>query len=152
MRKNYVVLAAGVAVVLSLASCRNRTVDDGPRACFEHNCVALEIAATPQERARGLQEREHLSDGEGMLFVFERAGRHSFWMKDTLISLDIIWLDAARRVVDVKIRVPPCADDPCPNYTPQGEARYVLEVRGGLSEQWGLGKGDRVEIIMDQGL
>lgn len=117
-----------------------------PRACFANQCVLLELAWSPDQRARGLQHRAEFSAREGMLFIFDQPGRHAFWMKDTLIFLDMIWLDESYRVVDRRVNVPPCQVDPCPSYEPTQEAWFVLEVQGGLTEQWGLNEGDQLEI------
>lgn len=117
-----------------------------PRACFRRKCVALEIAQTQHERSLGLQRRASLSDKEGMLFLFESPDRYTFWMKDTWIPLDMIWLDAGDRVVDIRRCVPPCRTPQCPTYQPEAEALSVLEIRSGLSEEWGLRKGDHLDI------
>lgn len=81
-----------------------------------------------------------------MLFVFSSATKHSFWMKDTLIPLDMIWMDYAHRVVDMRTQVPPCTSDPCPVYTPSANALYVLEINSGLSDTIGLKIGDEVDF------
>lgn len=81
-----------------------------------------------------------------MLFILPERQRHSFWMKDTKIPLDIIWLDFVRRVVHVEDHVPPCQEDPCPTYTPDSSALYVLEVNAGHAKRMGLQKGDRLDF------
>ena len=88
--------------------------------------------------------RPHLASNEGMVFLFEDVGFHPFWMKDTLIPLDMIWLDAGRRVVDIAESVPPCQAEPCPTYAPSGHALYVLEAVAGFASQHGLKRGDTV--------
>ena len=90
----------------------------------------VEIADTVAKRQMGLMNRTELAEGEGMLFTFEKPGKHRFWMKDTLIPLDIIWLDVDYNVV-TKITAPPCTADPCPKFSPEGPASFVLEVKGG---------------------
>ncbi|MEE9217863.1 MAG: DUF192 domain-containing protein [Acidobacteriota bacterium] len=106
-----------------------------------------EVASTPRERALGLMFRERLGPEEGMVFLFEEAQLHSFWMKNTLIPLDIIWLDAAGRVVHVERQVPPCRAKPCPSLVPPRPAAWVLEVAGG--EARGLGVGDRLLVAAE---
>lgn len=92
----------------------------------------VEIADTPAERAQGLMNRETLPEGHGMLFVFDTPGRHGFWMKNTLIPLDIVWLDEDMQVLEAKFAVPcPAEAEQCPQYVPQQDAKYVLEVNGG---------------------
>lgn len=91
--------------------------------------ITAEVARTPDEMQRGLMLRESLCSECGMLFVFNEGGYYSFWMKNTLIPLDIIFIDANLTVVDIFHAVP-CASEPCQTYTPSREALYVLEVNG----------------------
>lgn len=97
--------------------------------CFGEVCYDVEIADEPQERRDWLMRRESMPDDHGMLFVFPENGIHRFWMKNTLIPLDMIWLDEEMTVVHVETDVPPCKADPCPSYWPFDiGARYVLEL------------------------
>ena len=92
----------------------------------------VEIANTNEERSQGLMYREKLEEGHGMLFVFEKVKVYEFWMKNTLIPLDMIWLDEDFDIVDVQTAVPcPVEEENCPTYKPKGVAKYVLEVNGG---------------------
>lgn len=118
------------------------------RLCFGERCVTLEIARTPEERRQGLMYRTALAAETGMLFIFEQPGYHSFWMKNTLIPLDILWLDENLTVVHIERNVPPCATDPCPSYRPPVEARYVLEVNAGAAE--GIGVGDAAKARQNE--
>jgi hypothetical protein len=97
---------------------------------------------------RGLGGRESLPDDRGMLFVFPDSGRQAFWMKDMLLSIDIIWISAEGRVVDVQTAQPePGVPDPqLKRYSPNGEAKYVLEVRAGLAAEKGAKVGDEARI------
>jgi len=97
---------------------------------------------------RGLGDRESLPDDRGMLFVFPEPGRHTFWMKNMLIPIDIIWISADGRVVDVQTARPePGVPDPqLRRYNPNGEAKYVLEVRAGLAAEQGVQAGDEARI------
>lgn len=115
----------------------------GPRVTFPDGwTVAVEIANSDELRAQGLMYRDHLAPDAGMLFFFPDEGEYPFWMKNTRIPLDIIWVDSNRRVAHVKFEVPPCRSDPCPSYAPNAPARYVLEVAGGVARQHGLKAGD----------
>lgn len=112
-----------------------------PGACFENNeCVSIEIADSPEERAKGLMNRSFLAPSAGMLFAFEQSAPHSFWMKNTLIPLDVIWLDEKFSVVDVKTMVA-CKSEPCPLYAPKTNAKYALEVNAGVAERSGVTEG-----------
>jgi hypothetical protein len=110
----------------------------------------LEIAADPVARARGYMGREKVGPREGMLFLFEQADRHGFWMKDCRVRLDIIWLDAAFRVVDIAASQRPCPEEgDCPDVVPVEAAAYVLEVAGGTARREGLKRGDRIVVLSE---
>ncbi len=98
--------------------------------------VIVEIAADPFKKARGLMFRQSLGDFEGMLFVFDKAGRHGFWMVNTTLALDAIFFDGDKKVVDI-IPMHPCGSiaEQCKVYYPQKEAKYVLEVNQGFAEK-----------------
>jgi uncharacterized membrane protein (UPF0127 family) len=108
----------------------------------------LEIAADGAARSRGYMGREKVGPREGMLFIFEEADRHPFWMKNCRVSLDIIWLDATFRVVDIAPNRPPCPEvGECPEVAPVEPAAYVLEVAGGTTLREGLKRGDRIVVL-----
>ena len=108
--------------------------------------VEVEIAAEDASRALGLMYRENLEPNRGMLFLFPEDGVYPFWMKNTIIFLDLIWLSAQGTIVHVESMVEPCTGDPCPSYSPGGEARYVLELAGGEAERNGLVEGETLEL------
>ena len=101
-------------------------VPDGTR-------VHLELATTDDERQLGLMFRDSLRPDGGMLFVFDTDEPYQFWMKNTFIPLDFVWISASGQVVDVRANVPPCHADPCPGYGPSGPARAVLEVNASFA-------------------
>ncbi len=108
---------------------------DGSRSVAVH----AEVADTDETRARGLMDREQLDDGAGMLFLFEDAAPRSFWMKNTLIPLDIIFFDAEWKIISIKTMTP-CLTDPCPMYSSDGAAKYALEVNAGFVKNNGITK------------
>jgi uncharacterized membrane protein (UPF0127 family) len=83
--------------------------------CFQEYCFSIEIADTFASRQQGLMNRSSLQQDAGMLFVFDTPGSYGFWMKNTLIPLDIIWMDENFVVVDTATMTP-CTADPCPTY------------------------------------
>lgn len=92
------------------------------------------VADTPERRARGLMGVEELGGLDGMLFVFSEDVRSAFWMKDTLIPLDIAFFALDGSLVEV-LRMEPCEGEPCPGYRPAGDYRWALEAPAGrLSE------------------
>jgi uncharacterized membrane protein (UPF0127 family) len=108
-----------------------------------------EIADTPEKQIRGLMFRSRINADFGMLFVFAEEETRSFWMKNTLVPLDIIYLNNDRQIVDMYCDVPPCRSDPCPSYTSALPARFVLEVRGGTAKKLNLKVGDKIFIPID---
>lgn len=112
--------------------------------CYETHCFEVTYAMNSADRSRGLMEVEYMDQDKGMLFVFENEGLYPFWMKNTLIPLDIIWIDANKKVVFIGENVQPCEADPCPNTYPSGNALYVLELNAGVSNQISLKIGDQL--------
>ena len=92
------------------------------------------VADTPELRARGLMGVTDLGGLEGMLFVFAADTTSGFWMKDTLIPLDIAFFDATGDQVGDIITMPPCEAEPCPTYAPDAPYRYALETTVGSFE------------------
>jgi len=101
--------------------------------------IDCEVAQDPSAVQKGLMFRKHLTAHQGMLFIFPQSSNWSFWMKNTLIPLDIIWLDANKTVLYISKNTPPCPKDTlnCPTYTPPTylKAKYVLEIAQGQSER-----------------
>lgn len=107
--------------------------------------IYVEIADEWPEMERGLMHRESLPEDEGMLFIFPQPGTYPFWMKNTLIPLDAIYISQNGTIVGI-LQMEPCIADPCPVYTPDSEALYVLEVNKGFSERHGISEGDRMML------
>lgn len=112
--------------------------------------VSVEVVADEPSRQRGLMFREQLGPQEGMIFVFSQEGYYPFWMKNTLIPLDIVWLDPEGTVLAVARSVQPCRADPCPSYAPRNgssavdNALYVVEVNAGFVDRHNVRVGGRV--------
>jgi uncharacterized protein len=105
--------------------------------------VKVEIADSLEERALGLMFREFLDDDEGMLFIFEDEDYLSFWMKNTLIPLDMIFISEDFEIVDIKQAVP-CREDPCISYKTLEPAKYVLEVNGNFTIKNNIKIGNKI--------
>lgn len=120
----------------------------GPRVIFPDKFVVhVEIAATEDLRAQGLMFRDQLRPATGMLFFFAEDGEYPFWMKNTHIPLDMIWIDSNKKIAHIAHDVPPCKIDDCPNYPPHAIARYVLEVAAGVAKQHHLKNGDSLQFL-----
>lgn len=133
-----------VVVVISLSiflftKIDSKADEDNGKVCFEDRCFIVEVVEKEDDRNRGLMYRESLDANKGMLFIFDYAGVYPFWMKNTLIPLDIIWINEDKEVVYIANAVP-CKNDPCPNYDPGKEALYVLEVNAGATDQINIEK------------
>lgn len=105
--------------------------------------VQLEVARTPAVRERGLMFRRDMADDHGMIFVFPRPEHQVFWMHNTLIPLDMIFIRADRTILGIVKNATPETDDP--REVP-GESMYVLEVNGGWCDRHGVAAGQRVEL------
>jgi uncharacterized protein len=145
---------AAVIMILAFACGSNtpqssepRRSDQGPRITFPDGyAVNVEVAADDPTRQQGLMFRDKLPGDRGMIFFFRDSGEYPFWMKNTLIPLDMIWLDDQKRIVHIAHDVPPCKADPCPSYPPNAAARYVLEVAGGVAARHALANGQTLRF------
>jgi uncharacterized membrane protein (UPF0127 family) len=110
--------------------------------------ILVEVADTNEARARGLMFREQLATDRGMLFVFDEPAQWVFWMKNTKVPLDILWLGADKRIVDIAEDVPGCIQEPCTQYQPNKDATYVLEVPAGSVKRLKLAKGMQMKFSL----
>ena len=104
--------------------------------------VNVEIADDNSERMQGLMNRVKLDENSGMLFVFDNENYYAFWMKNTLIPLDMIFISKKMEIVEIK-NAQPCKEDPCTLYSPSKPAKYVLEVNGGFTARNSIKVGNK---------
>ena len=107
--------------------------------------VQVEIARTSAERQRGLMNRRTLPAKAGMVFVYPQAVSNGFWMKNTLIPLDIAFYDARGKILRI-LTMQPCRRDPCRSYDPNVAYRAALEVNAGSFRRWRVRTGDRIAV------
>ncbi len=107
---------------------------------------SVDVARTPEEISQGLMYRESLPPRTGMIFLFSDSSPRHFWMKNTMIPLDIIWMDREGRVLFISANTPPCRSDPCPTYGPDRPAAVVLEIAGGTAAR------EKVDVASTLGL
>lgn len=112
----------------------------------------VEVAQTPQDRQRGLMFRRGLPREQGMLFV-QPPGPAVFWMKNTYISLDLLYFDSDRRLLQILADVPPCVTPDCPIYPSEtATVRYILEINAGEAARRGIQIGDRLQVTPESSL
>lgn len=113
--------------------------------------LVADIAATNEQRTKGLSVKDTLSEDEGMLFVFSTAREHSFWMKNMKFPIDIIWISEHHEVVHVEHSLDPCKPDSfCPTYKPDRNALYVLETVAGFAQKYNITENDYVDFQLEE--
>jgi hypothetical protein len=146
-------LRAVAAVALVAFACASKKGGEAPpasrprvvveTAAGARHPVDVELARTDPERRKGLMDRPSLPENAGMLFIFDAPSLQAFWMKDTLIPLDMIFIDDAGTIVGIVESAAPQTLTPRSVGKP---SRYVLEVNGGWSRAHGVRAGDRVRF------
>jgi uncharacterized protein len=136
------VLPLGIVLFCACASANTPQVTIHPQS-GQPLQVAVEIVNTPQKRAFGLMYRKDLSESQGMLFVFPREEPLSFWMKNTPLPLDIVFINSAHTVVNIAANTTPFSEEPLPSAAP---AQFVLEVNAGFCQKHGITAGARVDL------
>ena len=120
---------------------------DGELSIFKNDSliqtIEVEFAKNDEESALGLMYRSSMDEHQGMWFIFPEEAPRSFYMRNTEIPLDIIYLDKDKKVVSIAKNARPYDETSLPSEKP---AMYVLEINGGLSDKWGIEKGDRMEV------
>lgn len=121
------------------------------RIKFENKRVInAEIASTQKEKALGLMHRQSMNEDEGMLFVFDYASNYSFWTKNMNFAIDIIWIGADFRIVDITEDAEPCKSiEKCKSYMPAKKAKYVIEVVSGFADKNNLTIGQKIDVFAD---
>jgi uncharacterized membrane protein (UPF0127 family)/ActR/RegA family two-component response regulator len=139
----WVALALAVAGVSVFAALRFFS----PQVCFGDRCIRVELAVSVQERSQGLMFRSSLPSGTGMLFVFPEEGLWPFWMKNTYMPLDVIWLNDAREVVETYAMALPASDAAQPpSFGGTQKARYVVEAAPGIIRAQQIRVGDKARF------
>lgn len=151
-KRHHLIAASCIALVLgavgALAECRDGHVN--LRGAWGSASFSAEIADTSEERAKGLMFRESLPRFSGMLFIYDSPRQAAFWMRNTLIPLDMIFADARGVVQRVHINARPLDETPIPGGP---DIQYVLEINGGLAALLGIDAGSQLQHpAIDPGL
>lgn len=113
----------------------------------QHNLnIQAEIAKNPYQLTKGLMFRKSLDENKGMLFIFPSESYQSFWMKNTKIPLDIIFISKDKKIVDIKENFLPCQQTFCPSYKSSSPAKYVLEVNADFVQKNKILIGEEVSF------
>jgi len=113
----------------------------GTKADIKH--IDIELAENDDERTQGLMYRKSMDDSKGMLFIFQREEPQSFWMKNTIMSLDIIYVDSKKEIVKIYKNTTPFSENSLPSGKP---ATFVVEVSAGFTDRYGIKEGDIIEF------
>lgn len=127
-----------ISFLLVLAGCSQVS-----KVCVKEECIDIEVADSQEEQTRGLMFRTKLDPDQGMLFVYPVEDLKLFWMKNTSIPLDMIWINNQSEITTIH-KANPCQGE-CVIYA--GIGQYVLEVNQNTTERLGLDIGSKVEII-----
>lgn len=107
--------------------------------------INVEYAITPQEWQKGLMNRVSLDKNSGMIFIFPEEKIQSFWMKNVLIPLDVIFISSSGRINEITA-LNPCTEEPCSFYNSKNPSKYVIEINAGSTEKWKILEGDILEL------
>jgi uncharacterized membrane protein (UPF0127 family) len=134
-----------IATVLICSSC----IAQGPQVELKGQKFSVDLSETQEKQALGLMFRDSMPQDHGMLFIFPRESPRSFWMKNTRISLDILYFDGQLALVSMSENTLPCRTQQCPAYPSSGPARYVLELNAGKAAELGVKPGDVLTLHLD---
>jgi hypothetical protein len=115
------------------------------KVCIKENCFNIKLATTQEQRQQGLMQVPKLDEDKGMFFIFQEEEINPFWMKNTLIPLDIIWINSSLDVVYIKSNAIPC-NETCDLLIPEAKSLYTLEINANLTEKYNIKLGDKVII------
>ena len=114
--------------------------------CIDDHCIDIALARTQAEQEQWLMFVKQMNDSSGMLFIFNKSDIYTFWMKNTLIPLDMIRINKQHEIIDIK-HATPCTTEICATYEPQGAASYVLEINEWLTDKRGIKIGEKVHML-----
>jgi uncharacterized protein len=143
MKKKFIFLALIIMLLIAfylIQKPKNYVVFENGKKIY------IEIADSKVEHENGLMFRESLDKDKGMFFIFDDSAIRYFWMKNTYIPLDIIFIDENFTIINIAENVPLCIKKPCQNYPSLKPIKYVLEVNAGVSKENGLNKEDKINL------
>lgn len=144
MTNGHLFIMRWLVLLLMMVGCAQQVQTDWVVSIDSHE-FNVEVVKERDEIMRGLMYRKNIPEDYGMLFLFPNEQPRTFWMKNTLIPLDIIFIDNNYKIVKIQEAIP-CIEDPCKTYPSEFPAQYVLEINGGHSEKYGIKEGMLINI------
>jgi uncharacterized protein len=143
--------ALGQTEILNFDESKTKSLPHQVNVTINNVKLQADVALTPDEQTKGLAIKDTLKSNEGMLFPYDKPRILSFWMKDMKFPIDILWLNADKRVAHIEESLQPCSPLlPCLSYAPDVQAQYVLETVAGFSSSHGITEGTPVEFELSQ--
>jgi len=139
--RTFAAASVAIALAMPLAACSADESKLSIQSATGEHVFTVEVVDTPESRAQGLMYRQELADDAGMLFDFKEQRPVSFWMRNTFIPLDMIFIEADGTVLNVHVNARPHDTTSIPS---AGPVQYVLEIPGGRSVELGIAAGDQV--------
>ncbi len=146
MVRKLAVIASLVFVAISIIIFAIWLQKDRINLTIENNTLVVEIATTSQEKEKGLCCRDSLAQNAGMLFIYDKPGIYSFWMKDTRIPLDMYWINSQKEIVYIERNVQP--DSFPKKFGPQIPVQYILETNAGYASKYNIQVGQTVTFVL----
>lgn len=140
MKKCLIIIVSFLIVITIMLNNRKET-----EVCINNHCFNVEIAESKRERSKGLMFRKNLDPNKGMIFLHNDEEVISISMKNTLIPLDVIWIDREKKIIHIEKNLQPCISDPCESF--KQTAKYVLEINVGKADEYSIKVGDDLTFI-----
>lgn len=141
MKKFFIIVSI---LLLTACTSQNNNIKQS-KVKINNKIINVEVMATKAQQMQGLSGKEKLEENNGMLFVYQDKQIRSFWMKEMLFPIDIIWIDD-NKIVDFNKNVPIPSKEKIPTVSPKKPINYVLEINAGFIDKNGFKIGDKVDI------
>jgi uncharacterized membrane protein (UPF0127 family) len=145
MKNRFILILYGILIVLWIFSFILLSKKSQNIVNIDGHSFVVEVADTPAKQTQGYSNHQPIKDSEGMLFAFTDHTPKTFWMKNMLFPLDIIWIDGDR-IINISPNLPPEGEKPDKKYYSGQPVSFVLEINGGLVDKYGLKIGDKIKI------
>ena len=145
MEFKFLILIALLVAIVIVVIFTSKSETKYTKVMIGNREVKAELADTPLKQMKGLMFRKSLPENYGMLFIFDKEDYHGFWMMNTSIPLDIIWINRDMEIVYIEKNAQSCGIL-CPVYRPNEKAKYVLEVNSGFVDKHKIEVGHFIEI------